>query len=140
MVAPKPALPEQLESKAGITRRQVDYVFPNDDGALIPGLFAKVRVPISEPEATLLISEAAIGTDQSQKFVLTVGKDNTVNYRTVTLGGSYADKRIVRGGISAGDEIIVKGLQHVRPGMTVAPETQVATGALLTNPAQVAAR
>lgn len=114
-------------------------VFPNADGALIPGLFARVRVPISQPESTLLISEESIGTDQSQKFVLAVGKDNTVSYRTVKLGGTYEDKRIVREGVAAGDEIITRGLQHVRPGMTVAPEVAVATDTLLTKQAQLAA-
>ena len=114
-------------------------IFPNADGALVPGLFARVRVPISQPTETLLISEQAIGTDQSQKFVLTVGHDNTVSYRTVTLGGTFDDKRVVRAGLTPGDEIIVKGLQHVRPGMTVAPDTDVASAAL-TSPTTVAFR
>ncbi len=114
-------------------------VFPNADGALVPGLFAEVRVPISQPEPQLLISEESIGTDQSQKFVLAIAKDNTVAYRTVKLGGSYNDKRIVREGLVAGDEIIVKGLQHVRPGMTVTPETAVVSSTLLSDQAKLAA-
>jgi multidrug efflux system membrane fusion protein len=101
-------------------------VFPNRDGALVPGLFARVRVPVSPLESALLISERAVGTDQSQKFVLTVGKDNTVAYRTVKLGSNIGGKRIVREGLHAGDQIIVNGLQHVRPGMTVEPEFAVA--------------
>ncbi|MES1195161.1 MAG: efflux RND transporter periplasmic adaptor subunit, partial [Opitutus sp.] len=51
-------------------------VFANPDDALVPGLFARVRVPVSAPTETLLVSERAIGTDQSQKFVLAVGADN----------------------------------------------------------------
>lgn len=101
-------------------------VFPNDDDALVPGLFARVRVPVSAPQNTLLISERAIGTDQSQKFVLAVDKDNVVAYRTVKLGAFVDGKRAVRDGLHAGDQIIVNGLQHVRPGMTVAPELEVA--------------
>jgi RND family efflux transporter MFP subunit len=99
-------------------------VFANPDDALVPGLFARVRVPISAPEPTLLISERAIGTDQSQKFVLTVAADHTVAYRPVKLGGSHDGKRVVRNGLTPGDQIIVKGLQKVRPGMTVAPEVE----------------
>jgi RND family efflux transporter MFP subunit len=102
----------------------VRLVFPNDDNALIPGLFARVRVPVSAPTAALLISERAIGTDQSQKFVLAVGADNTVTYRTVKLGSVIDGKRVVREGLSPGETIIVNGLQRVRPGMTVAPELQ----------------
>lgn len=109
----------------------VRLVFPNDDNALIPGLFARVRVPVSAPTSALLISERAIGTDQSQKFVLSVGPDNTVTYRSVKLGAVIDGKRVVREGLSPGETIIVNGLQRVRPGMTVAPELQ----ALATTPA-----
>ena len=97
-------------------------VFPNRDGALIPGLFARVHVPISDPQRALLISDRAVGTDQSQKFVLALGENNTVLYRTVKLGGSIDGKRIVRDGLKPGDQIVVNGLQRVRPGMQVAPE------------------
>lgn len=102
-------------------------VFANTDDALVPGLFARVRVPVSAPTQTLLISERAIGTDQSQKYVLAVDKDNVVAYRTVKLGTFVNGKRVVRDGLHAGDQIIVNGLQHVRPGMTVAPELEVAS-------------
>jgi membrane fusion protein, multidrug efflux system len=97
-------------------------VFPNPDQALVPGLYARVRVPSSAPEPALLISERAIGTDQSQKFVLAIGQNNTVVYRSVTLGAAIEGKRIVRTGLHVGDQIVVNGLQRVRPGMTVAPE------------------
>jgi RND family efflux transporter MFP subunit len=96
--------------------------FPNLDGALVPGLFARVRVPIGAPQPTLLVSERAIGTDQSQKFVLVVGKDKIAAYRTVRLGGTVDDKRVVRSGLRQGDRVIVDGLMHVRPGMPVDPE------------------
>ncbi|HRE84201.1 MAG TPA: efflux RND transporter periplasmic adaptor subunit [Opitutaceae bacterium] len=101
-------------------------VFSNSDGALIPGLFARVRVPVSAPQTALLISERAIGTDQSQKFVLAVAPDNTVAYRSIRLGTTVEGKRVVRQGLKAGETIIVNGLHRVRPGMTVAPEREVA--------------
>lgn len=119
----------------------VRLMFPNDDNALIPGLFARVRVPVSAPTSALLISERAIGTDQSQKFVFAVGADNTVTYRTVKLGSVIDGKRVVREGLSPGETIIVNGLQRVRPGMTVAPELQAlaATPAPASNAGKVAA-
>ena len=106
-------------------------VFPNTDNALLPGLFVRVRLPIGAPQPTLLVNERAIGTDQSQKYVLAVAKDHTAVYRTVKLGGSVEGMRVVRSGLNAGDEIIVNGLQRVRPGMTVDPEmAAVAVGPL----------
>lgn len=120
---------------------QLRLVFSNHDQALIPGLFARVRVPISAPRSALLVSERAIGTDQSQKFVLAVAQDNTAVYRTVKLGGSVHDKRIVRMGLEPGDRVIVNGLQRVRPGMKVDPEeATLSASALTTAPATTVAR
>lgn len=97
----------------------VRMLFPNTDDALTPGLFARVRVPLGSPQPTLLISDRAVGTDQSQKFVLSVDASGTAAYRAVQLGGFLEGKRIVRSGLQAGERIIVNGLQRVRPGMTV---------------------
>jgi RND family efflux transporter MFP subunit len=101
-------------------------VFANEDNALLPGLFARVRVPVSAPQRALLISERAVGTDQGQKFVLALENNNTVAYRTVQLGAEIDGKRVVRTGLRPGDQIVVNGLQRVRPGMTVTPEPAVA--------------
>ena len=102
-------------------------MFPNADGRLIPGLFARVQIPVSAPAPAIFISERAIGTDQSQKFVLTVGADNTVAYHAVKLGPIIDGKRVVREGLSFGDRVIVNGLQRVRPGMTVVAEAAPAS-------------
>lgn len=116
---------------AGTGSLVLRLVFPNTDHSLVPGLFARVRVPVGSPRATLLVSERAIGTDQSQKFVLAVAADNKAVYRTVKLGGSVQDKRVIRSGLQSGDRVIVNGLQRVRPGMTVDPETAVAAAPAL---------
>jgi RND family efflux transporter MFP subunit len=99
-------------------------VFPNPDGALIPGLSARVRLPVSAPEPTLFVSERSIGTSQNQKFVFTVAADNTVAYRTVKLGPVIDGKRIIRDGVKVGEKVITNGLQRVAPGMTVDPQIQ----------------
>jgi RND family efflux transporter MFP subunit len=101
-------------------------VFSNDDGRIVPGLFARIRVPLSERYPALLVSERAIGTDQAQKYVLTVTATNTVAYQAVTLGPEVDGKRIVRSGLLAGEKIIVNGIEHARPGMTVTPQEEVA--------------
>ena len=94
-------------------------VFPNADGKLMPGLYARVRIPGSALEPVLLISENAVGTDQNQKFVLTLATNGTVAYRPVQLGAVVEGKRVVRSGLRAGEEIVVNGLMRVRPGMPV---------------------
>src|SRR5207247_1874917 len=96
-------------------------IFPNPDGRVVPGLFARIRVPLSERHPVLLVEERAIGTDQAQKFVLTFTSTNTVAYRSVKLGPLVNGKRVVRSGVEGGQLIVVNGLARVRPGMPVAP-------------------
>jgi multidrug efflux system membrane fusion protein len=101
-------------------------VFPNPDGRIVPGLFARIRVPLSAEYPATLIEERAVGTDQDRKFVLTLTETNTVEYRPVELGPVVDGRRIVRSGLKAGERVVVNGLQHVRPGMPVNPQTEVA--------------
>jgi RND family efflux transporter MFP subunit len=100
-------------------------VFHNNDGSIVPGLFARIRIPLSDRHPALLVDERAIGTDQSQKFVLALTPTNTVAYQPVELGPLIEGQRIVRSGLQAGQEIVVNGLERVRPGMpvTAAKET-----------------
>jgi RND family efflux transporter MFP subunit len=100
--------------------------FPNPEGRIVPGLFARVRVPGSAKHPAVLIEERAVGTDQAQKFVLTLTPTNTVAYRPVQLGSTIEGKRIVRTGLQPGEMIVVNGLQRVRPGMPVTPQAELA--------------
>ncbi len=99
-------------------------VFPNADEKLVPGLFARLSVPLSEKKPVTLVNERAIGTDQSQKFVLTLTSSNTVAYRPVKLGPVIDGLRVVREGLKAGEQVVVNGLQRVQPGATVTPEKE----------------
>jgi multidrug efflux system membrane fusion protein len=94
----------------------------NEDRRFTPGMFARVKLLGSAPYDALLINDSAVGTDQSVKFVLKVGKDNKVEYAPVKLGPLVDGLRVVREGLSVNDVILVKGLQQVRPGMPVTPE------------------
>ncbi|HLH53034.1 MAG TPA: efflux RND transporter periplasmic adaptor subunit [Verrucomicrobiae bacterium] len=101
-------------------------VFPNPDGRIVPGLFARIRVPLSEKHPALLVEERAIGTDQAQKFVLTLTRSNTVAYRHIELGPLVGELRVVRSGLQKDEPIVVNGLSRVRPGMPVSPQTETA--------------
>jgi RND family efflux transporter MFP subunit len=100
--------------------------FANQDRALASGLFVRVRVPASEPYQALLIPERALATDQDIKFVYVVGNDGVAQRRNVELGNQRGELRIVTSGLQAGERVIVKGLQRVRPGQKVEAEVEVA--------------
>jgi RND family efflux transporter MFP subunit len=86
---------------------------------MTPGMFARVRVPLSEPHPALLVAERAIGTDQGRKFVYVVNEKNEVVDRTVTLGPVENRLRVITDGLKAGEQVIIDGLQRVRPGVEV---------------------
>lgn len=110
----------QVNGQSGTIR--VRAVFKNDDGRLIPGQFARVRMGQPKQQTLVLIDERAVGTDQDKKFVMLVGDDSRAVYRSVTLGGAVDGLRIVTAGLKSGDRIVVNGLQRVRPGALLKTE------------------
>jgi len=111
----------QVDAKSGTVRARA--VFDNKDGQLMPGQFARVRMGQATKATALLINERAVGTDQNKKFVLVVGADNKAVYREVTLGANINGLRVVKAGLAANERIVVNGLQRIRPGALVAPQT-----------------
>ncbi len=109
----------QVNPRTGTLR--VRGVFLNTDGALVPGYFARVRVPVSAPHKAVLVSDRALDTDQGQKIVYVVDKDNKVTVRPVRIGGLHDGLREIADGLNPGERVIVGGLQQVRPGATVEP-------------------
>jgi membrane fusion protein, multidrug efflux system len=93
----------------------------NPDGRYTPGLFARVRLVGGEDRDSVLIEDRAVGTDLSKKFVLTLTADNRVEYRLVQLGPEIDGLRVVEQGLKPDEIVVVNGMQHVRPGQTVAP-------------------
>jgi multidrug efflux system membrane fusion protein len=109
----------QVDAQSGTVR--VRAVFANPDGGLMPGQFARIRMGRAKTEPMLMVSERAVGTDQNKKFVMVVNAENKAAYREVTLGAAADGLRVVTHGLSAGERVIVNGLQRVRPGALVAP-------------------
>lgn len=110
----------QVNPATGTIRARA--VFSNEDGAFVPGLFARIKLVGSSSYEGILIDDKAIGTDLNNKFVLVLDENNTVQYRQVTMGEKLNGLRIIKSGLNAEDQIVVKGLQRVRPGTPVAPE------------------
>ena len=96
-------------------------VFPNPDDTLTPGLFARMKITGSGQYKAVLVPDEAVGSDQSQKFVMVVNPEDMVEYRQVTLGPRVSGLRVIRQGVGPEDRIIVNGLQRAMPGMKVSP-------------------
>jgi RND family efflux transporter MFP subunit len=110
----------QVNAKTGTLR--VRAVFPNKDEVLTPGYFARVRVPVSPPHRAVLVTDRALDNDQGQKVVYVVSDKNEVASRPVRVGQLHDGLRAIEEGLKPGERVIVNGLQHVRPGLTVEPK------------------
>jgi multidrug efflux system membrane fusion protein len=107
----------QLDSSTGTIRARA--LFENTDGILKPGMYANIELGTVDEVSALMIPQAAVGTNQSRKFVLVVGDDNMVAYREVGLGQQSGEDREVVSGLASGERIIINGQAKVRPGMPV---------------------
>lgn len=110
----------RLDTSSGTIRARA--LFANEDGTLLPGMFATIRMGSPSTEKKIAISDRAIGTDQDRKFVFVIGDDGKTAYREVALGDSVSGKRIVLSGLTEGETIVSDGIIRVRPGMDVAPQ------------------
>ncbi len=91
---------------------------------ILPGMFVRIRAPIDQREAALLVAERALGAGQSGRYVLVVNEENVVEYRPVEVGASMDRMRVIEKGLQPEDWVVVKGLLRARPGATVNPERQ----------------
>jgi len=89
---------------------------------LFPGLFVRVRLPIVERSDIPLVSERAIGIDQSGSYLMVVTGENQVQKRAVVLGQLIENMRVIEDGLKHDEWVIVNGMQRARPGGKVDPE------------------
>jgi RND family efflux transporter MFP subunit len=122
----------QVNPRTGTLK--VRGVFPNENEALLPGYFARVRVPIGTPHNALLVTERAIDTDQGQRVVYVVDGDDRVVSRPVRLGALHDGLREIIDGLKSGEQVVVNGLQQVRAGMTVETNIVPMPASTLTRP------
>jgi RND family efflux transporter MFP subunit len=103
---------------------QLRGVFPNPglSPVLVPGLFARLRMPIDKQDDALLVTERAIGADQGGNYLLAVTSENTVEKRMIRMGQLVDGLRVIEEGLQPGEWVIVKGVQRARPGAKVDPE------------------
>jgi RND family efflux transporter MFP subunit len=111
-----------IDKSSGTIRGRA--VFANADGRFTPGMFGRIRVPGSLPHTTLLVPDAALGTEQSRKYVLVVDASNIVRLKYVTPAQLDGGLRVIKEGLAANDRVIVNGLMRARPGAKVTPEEE----------------
>jgi RND family efflux transporter MFP subunit len=129
----------ELENEKGFLHRgQIDFednhiapntgtlrvrgIFANEDRALEPGYFVRIRVPIGLSHQAFLIPDRAIDNDLGRKVLRVVDDKNQVVSRPIEVGAMYDGLRVIEEGLEHYDRVIVSGLMQVRPGMTVQPK------------------
>lgn len=95
--------------------------FEQSKNELRAGSFARIKLAANAVQEHIIVPERAIGTDLKNRFVLTVGQNNVLQYKLVTVGERYGRFRVVTSGLSESDIIAVNGPARVGPGMPVAP-------------------
>ncbi len=103
---------------------QLRAVFNNEEVpyALIPGLFARVRLPIAKRPDMPMVTDRAINADQSGRYLLVVNSENVVEKHNVRLGRLVDGLRVIEEGLRSEDWVVVNGIQRARPGGKVGPE------------------
>lgn len=100
-------------------------IFANDDipPSLLPGLFARIRVPVVKREDMLLVSERAVARDQGGAYLLVISSENKVERRSVVTGQLIDGLIVIKEGLRKDDRVVVEGVQRARPGRMVTPES-----------------
>jgi RND family efflux transporter MFP subunit len=104
-------------------------ILANKDRLLLPGYFARVRIPIETQPEALLVPDTALGSDQGGRYLLVVTKDDTVERRTVQVGPLVSEMRVIDSGLKPDDRIVVAGVLRAVPGQKVDPQEQPAKAA-----------
>jgi RND family efflux transporter MFP subunit len=91
---------------------------PNSDLLLTPGAFGRVRVNLQSSNQVLLVPDAAVSADQTDRMVLVAGADGVVNQKKVQTGGLRYGLRVIYSGLAASDRVVIGG-PPVAPGMKV---------------------
>jgi RND family efflux transporter MFP subunit len=107
---------------------QVRAVFPNPNGILYPGMFARIRIPL-DTRTALLIPDSAVLSDQGGKYVLVCNAEYTCEFRRVKAGELLENMRIIQDGLALEDRVIINGIQKARPGAKITPVQAAAQSA-----------
>jgi membrane fusion protein, multidrug efflux system len=102
----------------------VHAVFANASKLLLPGMLVTVLVRPQQPQRSITVPVNAVQQDQQGKYVLVVDNNNRVMQRRIEVNGQVDQQWIVTSGLRESEEVVVEGLQKVRPGQVVNPVPQ----------------
>jgi membrane fusion protein (multidrug efflux system) len=102
---------------------EITLDFPNPQAVLLPGIFSRVKIQTGEKSGVFLVPQRAITELQGVRTVYVVGPEGTVETRTVTASDRLGSLWAIEKGLTAGDRVIVEGIQRVQPGMKVDVKT-----------------
>jgi len=111
-----------LDANTGTLQLRGVFDNPGPVTKILPGLFGRIRMPVALRADAPLVSERAIGADQSGRFVLVVNGDNVVEKRNIVQGQLDDGMRVIEDGVEPGEWVVVNGLQRARPGAKVEPQ------------------
>jgi membrane fusion protein (multidrug efflux system) len=100
-------------------------IFPNPDGVLRPGQYARVRAVKFVEKKAILIPQRAVSELQDRDQVAVVGPDNKIVMHIVHMGERIGSSWIVKDGVKPGESVVVEGGQKIGPGSTVNPTPYV---------------
>jgi membrane fusion protein (multidrug efflux system) len=92
---------------------------PNPEHLLIAGGVVGVSVERGAPKSALPVPQSAVLLDQAGRYVLVVDAAKKVEQRRVTTGAEQGRDIVVTDGLKEGEQVIVEGIQKVRPGQVV---------------------
>ena len=87
----------------------------------VPGMYARVRVPLGSPRRALLVPERALATDQGRKFLYVVDGEHRVVYRPVVTGPAHKGMRVIEEGLKPNEEFIAGDVSRIMAGMVITP-------------------
>ncbi|WP_420388773.1 efflux RND transporter periplasmic adaptor subunit [Marinobacter sp.] len=100
---------------------RIRAVLSDEQGRLLPGAFARIRIAVADASAKVLVPDSAIATDLENKFVLTLDENNQATYTQVSLGERFGAYRVIEKGLEQGLNVVANGTAKVGPGMAIAP-------------------
>jgi membrane fusion protein (multidrug efflux system) len=94
---------------------------PNPNGALLPGLYVRVRLEQAKAGNAVLLPQQSVTRNAQGDTVMVVDKDGKVAPRNIKVGGEQAGQWVVLDGLKAGEQVVVDGFQKMRPDAPVKP-------------------